>query len=279
MVNVNRNNWKVTTQPTAEALTLNGVKNFLKVDSTADDTLILSLIAAARQSVERYCSIGLLTQTITEYFDYFPKGDVIELSVYPLRSVTSVKYTDASAQKTLSTDVYGVDASAIPAYVYLKENQVWPEVKTQRAVIEVIYTVGFDSAATSGGSSYLFMQEFLSQAGDDLVITENNGVLPSTDQDAMVKVYQNGQRLLTSQYTIAGSTITIDVLTHISGANYQVDFIADPYNDGVTNSVPEPLKQAMLLIIAEWYNNRQDSARRYPQASQYLLEQYRKFLF
>ncbi len=278
-MNVNRNNWKVTTQPTAEVLTLNAVKGFLKVDNTTDDTLLLSLIAAARQSVERYCSIGLLEQTITEYFDYFPKSDVIELSVYPVRAVTSVKYTNSAGQQTLSTDVYGVDASGIPGYVYRKENQVWPEVKTQRAVIEVIYTVGYDSAATSVGSSYLFRQEFLAQADDDLTITENNGALPSSNQDALISVYQNGQKLLTSQYSITGSVITIDGDTHISGANYQVDFIADPYNDGVTNSVPEPLKQAMLLIIAEWYNNRQDSARRYPTAAQYFLEQYRKFLF
>ena len=53
--------WKVTTAPVNEPWTLSDVKNYLKVDTSADDTLITTLISAARQAAESYLNMALIT--------------------------------------------------------------------------------------------------------------------------------------------------------------------------------------------------------------------------
>jgi len=99
--------YRITTAPATEPLTLTDAKLHLKVDTTADDDLITALIAAVRQSVERYCNLGLITQTVTEKYDRF-NSNGFRLSVSPAIAISAVTYTDsAGATQTLSTDVYG----------------------------------------------------------------------------------------------------------------------------------------------------------------------------
>jgi len=69
----------------------------------------------------------------------------------------------------------------------------------------------------------VFTEEFINSSTDALTITKNGGVLPTVAQQILV--FQNGQLLVESQFTIAGSIITIDSDTHYNGANYVVFFI------------------------------------------------------
>ena len=75
----------------------------------------------------------------------------------------------------------------------------------------------------TGSAVTIFNQEFLSTSSNVLTWTQNNGVLPVTNLAASVHVYQNGQKLIESQYVItAPATITIDANTHYDGSNYIV---------------------------------------------------------
>ena len=102
--------YKVTTQPAEEPLTLTEAKTHLKVEVTADDSLITALIQAAREEAEQYLNLKLITQTVTEKLDCFPsyeETNLILLSAAPVVSVESVKYQDEDdTQQTLSTDRY-----------------------------------------------------------------------------------------------------------------------------------------------------------------------------
>jgi uncharacterized phiE125 gp8 family phage protein len=75
--------WKVTTQPSLEVWTLSEVKNYLKVDTSSDDTFITTLLQSAREVAERYLNQALITQTITEKLDRLNKP-IIYLSVSPV---------------------------------------------------------------------------------------------------------------------------------------------------------------------------------------------------
>ena len=44
---------------------------------------------------------------------------------------------------------------------------------------------------------------------------------------------------------------------------------------GAANVVPKGIKQAMLLMIGHWYENRQDSIRKMPTQAEWLLRRYR----
>jgi len=45
------------------------------------------------------------------------------------------------------------------------------------------------------------------------------------------------------------------------------------------SDVPAPLRQGMLLVIADMYENRIDSVKRLPTASEYLWNPFRVFTF
>lgn len=69
----------------------------------------------------------------------------------------------------------------------------------------------------------VFKQSFISSNTAILNITKNGGVLPSNLEQLLV--FQNGQELISTQFTVAGSVITIDANTHYDGSNYVIFFI------------------------------------------------------
>ncbi len=84
-------------------------------------------------------------------------------------------------------------------------------------------TETINNVTVTGSILSIFNQEFLSTSSNVLTWTQNNGVLPVTNLAASVHVYQNGQKLIESQYVItAPATITIDANTHYDGSNYIV---------------------------------------------------------
>ena len=85
-------------------------------------------------------------------------------------------------------------------------------------VTETINNVTINGSAVS-----IFNQEFIATFSNVLTWTQNSGKLPTTNLLAAIHVYQNGQKLIDSQYTItAPATITIDANTHYDGSNYIV---------------------------------------------------------
>lgn len=74
-------------------LTLSEAKAFMRVDGTADDTLITTLIEQARDLIEAFCSITITAANITVRASarkqfFIPYG--------PVNSITSVKDTDGN---------------------------------------------------------------------------------------------------------------------------------------------------------------------------------------
>ena len=70
----------IVTAATSEPITLaKGSKRFLRVDHSDDDTLISALITASRQMCEEYTRRILVTTTVDEYFDKFPKNKLEQL--------------------------------------------------------------------------------------------------------------------------------------------------------------------------------------------------------
>lgn len=72
----------------SEPVTTTEAKNFCRIDVTDDDTLIGSIITAARQVCENYSGISFITRTITATLQnscgniYLPYGPVSTISSY-----------------------------------------------------------------------------------------------------------------------------------------------------------------------------------------------------
>ena len=84
-------------------------------------------------------------------------------------------------------------------------------------------TETINNVTVTGSAIAIFNQEFLDTTSNILTWTQNNGKLPTTNLNASIHVYQNGQKLIDSQYSITlPATITIDSNSHYDGSNYIV---------------------------------------------------------
>ena len=84
-------------------------------------------------------------------------------------------------------------------------------------------TETINNVTVNGSVVSIFNQEFLDTTSAILTWTQNSGKLPTTNLLAAIHVYQNGQKLVDSQYSITlPDTITIDSNTHYDGSNYIV---------------------------------------------------------
>jgi len=81
----------------SEPITLDDVKLYCKIDYTAEDALITSLIGSVRGQIEKFLGRSLIASTIELYTDYLP--DEIRLPYPEHDAITEVKING-----TVSTD-------------------------------------------------------------------------------------------------------------------------------------------------------------------------------
>jgi len=157
--------FKVTTEPTAEPLSLQEVKEYLRLEDASDERVVQPMITAARQFAEEHLGRSLMQQTITLYLDtaidtenplwegmrtapdlnYYKNYIVLPKS--PVQSVTSVKtYNDSDTATTMAASKYYVDTSREPARIVLRTGESFPTALRVANAIEVIYVVGYASA-------------------------------------------------------------------------------------------------------------------------------------
>ena len=139
--------WKVTTEPSAEPVSIVDAKKHMRVDDDSEHVLLQTYLVAARKSAEEFQRRKYITQSITLELPGF--SDVMSLPCAPLQSVTSVKYIDTDGvQQTLAASFYDVDTVSEPGRVLLAYEQTWPTARSVYNAIEIIYVVGY--GATSG---------------------------------------------------------------------------------------------------------------------------------
>lgn len=139
--------FKVVAQPAFEAFTRQEAKDYLKVDTNVDDTLIDSIIKAARFRAERYTGIAIALQTVEQRYAHFSL--CLPLAQGNVKDVVSVKYLDETGnEQTLAPDVYGLDLFKTPQEVYLKKDKSWPSIYSDRGAVRLQYRAGYDNAAS-----------------------------------------------------------------------------------------------------------------------------------
>jgi uncharacterized phiE125 gp8 family phage protein len=138
---------KIITAPTFEPLSVADVSEYLRLDDSPTDTMLIgALITAARQHLENHLNRYIAQQTVELALTGWK--DKIDLSA-PLQSVTSVKYLDENGvEQTLASNQYIVDTYSEPAAIYPAYNVTFPNLYDQENNVKIRYVVGF----TSGGS-------------------------------------------------------------------------------------------------------------------------------
>ena len=138
----------LVTPPAAEPVTLAEAKAHLKVDTTADDTLITSLVTAARARAEWHTGRAFVTQSWTLWLDAWPESGLIEIPLPPLQSVTQVKtYALDDTPSVLGPSVYHVDGASAPARLAGKIDFAPPANLRAVNAVEITFTAGYVAAS------------------------------------------------------------------------------------------------------------------------------------
>lgn len=140
-----------TTAPTAEPLTLVEVKQHLRrpEEVGADDSLLLSQLAAARQDVEDRTNRQLMSASWTLKLDCFPLSGKLYLPRAPLASVTTFHYLEsaAGASTLWASSNYRVGTSQEPGEITLAYGVAFPSVYPVSNAITIVYVAGYSTAA------------------------------------------------------------------------------------------------------------------------------------
>ncbi len=132
--------------PAAEPVSVSEQKSFSRVDISTDDTLIGTLITAARQYCENHLGRRIYTQTWDLFLDRFPRetGQCF-LPYGPWQSITSISYIDVNGSvQTLASTVYGLDAYDISApRLYLKYGQYYPVERNIQNSVTIRHVSGY----------------------------------------------------------------------------------------------------------------------------------------
>jgi uncharacterized phiE125 gp8 family phage protein len=150
---------QLITPPAVEPVTLAEAKAHLKVDATDDDSLITSLIAAARAKAEWHTGRAFVTQSWVLWLDRWPSGGAddglppalsstpplpIEIPLPPLQAVTSITtYALNDAASVLDAGAYQVDGVSEPARVTLKFGVTPPVGLRAINAVAVAFTAGY----------------------------------------------------------------------------------------------------------------------------------------
>lgn len=132
------------TGPAVEPWSVEEAKSFLRAENDDDDTVIASLIAAARSHVEAMTRCALIAQTWRVVLDQWPKDGRIKPGRGPLRALTAARiYNSAGIATPIDAGTFVLDKAAgvITSSVWMLPGRV-------SAGIELDVEIGFGEAAS-----------------------------------------------------------------------------------------------------------------------------------
>jgi uncharacterized phiE125 gp8 family phage protein len=140
----------LTSGPAAEPVTLAETKAHLRVDSPYEDSLIASLILAARLHVERSLGLALITQSWSLYLDCWPENGRVPIPLAPVSSVSAVRvYDNADQAATIAPSLYFADAASRPARLCRRIGCVWPIPGRNVNGVEIAFEAGFGATGSA----------------------------------------------------------------------------------------------------------------------------------
>jgi len=175
-----RTSWKVTTAPASEPISTAEAKTYLNVTTSLHNTLIDNIVKASRTLYEHHTGTAVISQTITQVWDFTPCNAEFELSVSPLITSTLpvLSYTDASGSYTAyDATNYTLDSISPLARIVKKTTASWPTTGDFPNRWKCVYLAGYADAASVPEdiiSSILLMVGFLYENREDIPINDAN---------------------------------------------------------------------------------------------------------
>jgi len=139
----------LTSGPAVEPVTLAEAKAHLRIDGSAEDTLISSLIITSRLHIEAALGLALITQSWSYFIDAWPAGPTQPLPLRPVQAIAAVRlYAADESLTTVAPDTYLLDGAATPTRLVRKAT-VWPRPSRAANGIEIAFVAGYGAAAAN----------------------------------------------------------------------------------------------------------------------------------
>lgn len=249
--------------PTGEPINLTEAKLHLRVTDDAQDVLIRSMLAGARQSAEVKTRQQLLHARYQYVIDRFPVPGLapscdgvvsipphaVVLPHAPVVDVVKIEYLDMnSTLQTLSPSVYTVQSAMMPAIITPRFGQIWPVPLPQIGAVSVTYDAGYASPIS--------------------VVAPSSGTFRIAGPvafpvGAMVQFYNSGGALpaglqAQTNYLIESAVAGVYTLTDLGGA--PIVFTDSGSGSNYIGVVPEGLRNWILIRLGSLYENREEVA-------------------
>jgi uncharacterized phiE125 gp8 family phage protein len=164
--------------PTDEPVSLDEARQWARITVTAENSVVESLIVAARTWAEGFTRRQFMTATWVRKMDGFPQdGAFIVLPYPPLASVGSITYTDENGDgQTWSSALYQADTAVKRGRVRPIEGETYPSTQadTDNTVV-VTYDAGYGGASdvpqNIRTAILLYVQYLFDRPGDDALVT------------------------------------------------------------------------------------------------------------
>lgn len=133
-----------TTPPALEPVSLAEVKAHLRIDTSSEDLLLATLIATARQHIERALGMALISQSWSLFLDRWPGlAQPLALPLTPVLQLNAVRFYGADG--TISTrgpSEFQLDPGPPPRVARLSGGSAPVALRTL-AAIEIAFVAGF----------------------------------------------------------------------------------------------------------------------------------------
>jgi uncharacterized phiE125 gp8 family phage protein len=140
---------RVLVKPSVEPVTLTEAKTHLRIEHSADDSLVVASITAAREWVEVYLEMSLIATKWQMTLDTFPLE--IEIPKAPMYAGISptISYKQSNGQSvTLSSSDFRIDSYANPPVLRTNYGQSWPAHLADYNAVVVTFYAGFGTSGS-----------------------------------------------------------------------------------------------------------------------------------
>lgn len=135
--------------PAVEPVSLAEAKAHLRLETSADDALVTSLIITSRLHIEAALGLALTAQEWTLVLDAWPATGVVNIPMRPVSAVSAVRVRAADGSPVVvDPGTFVFEGAGIPPRL-VPQGGAWPQPGRATSGIEIDFTAGFGTTAAS----------------------------------------------------------------------------------------------------------------------------------
>ena len=145
-------NPELTLLGSTDPVSLSQAKSSQRMTGAGEDAYLQEVLDSVIELAESSTGLALRENTYTLRLKSFSDTEfvdsgIIRIPVFPLKSVTSIKYydTDNNQQTLVAGTDYEVNEFAEPGVIQLADGKSWPAVYNRVNPVEIVFVAGYDN--------------------------------------------------------------------------------------------------------------------------------------